>query len=274
MSTFPPQPNGEELMKIDALSANLTSLSKKVARFGEECYTIIHMEKAKKKSEKTKKVYGKYVVDRSEADCRRAQFIRTALIIAANALLAGMLFIPTDSFTYMFGVAWLNTLYIIVVLTLVVVAVIASVFASRAGKFQGELSEKYAPGRGLDSRLTFAVFELDFLLRAGWTALQIYITVMAFDAAGSILSCMAAISMLCSFAVRTYTAWFYKGHTVFTPSVKPVAPAAEIPEPQAAEDFYATVEVELSDGVEEQKQTAAMVAEASEEAEDFYGDGQ
>lgn len=233
------------------------------------------MEQPKKKSGKPKKVYGKYVIDRSEADCRRAQLIRTVLLVGANALLAGMLFIPTDSFTYMYGVTWLNTLYIVVVLTLVVTAVFASVFASRAGKFQAELSEKYAPGRGLDSRLTFAVFELDFLLRAGWAALQIYITVMAFDAAGSILSCMAAVSMLCSFAIRTYTAWFYKGHTVFIPAVKPVeAPATDTADSAAAaEDFYATVEVELADA-DDTKKADEPVAEASEEAEDFYGDGQ
>lgn len=238
--------------------------------------------KKPEKKKKPKRVYGRYVVDRPEEECALSQRVRTILISLADLLLVAMLFIPSEAGQYMAGyedvypgVPWLNTLYVVIILTLVVTAVYAAVFSVRSGRFAPEISEKYAPRRGLDSRLTFAAFELDFVLRAAWTAVQIYAVVMAFDAGGAVLCVLAAASAGLSFAVRTVTARFYRGHTVFEP-----ARTAPPPDPQdEADDFYTVSATELppTDGSADTDggtENVPAVTEASEDAEDFYGDGQ
>lgn len=246
----------------------------------------MRMSEETKKTEKKKKpkrVYGRYVVDRPEEECAKSQRVRTILISLADLLLVAMLFIPSEAGQYMAGyedvypgVPWLNTLYVVIILTLIVTAVYAAVFSVRSGRFAPEISEKHAPRRGLDSRLTFASFELDFVLRAAWTAVQIYAVVMAFDAGGAVLCVLAAASAGLSFAVRTVTAHFYRGHTVFEP-----AGTAPPPDPQdEADDFYTVAAAELppTDGGADTDgggtENVPAVTEASEDAEDFYGDGQ
>ncbi len=242
------------------------------------CYNYIMSEKRRKKPAR---IYGKYVTDRSEAECARAQLVRLILIVIADALMAISVFIPSDSMSYMSGnakegypgVLWLNTLYLIIFLTMLVTAVFVSVSAARGAKFAVETSEKCAPSRGLDSRLTFASFELDFLLRVAWSALQIYITVMAFDFAGVVLSVMAVASAALSFAVRTFTSHFYRGHTVYKPPVRSASRPTSDEDP--AQDFY-TADSDLPerpDGADGRAE-GAVLNEASDEAEDFYGDGQ
>ena len=247
---------------------------------------LFYMAEETKKTEKKKKpkrVYGRYVVDRPEEECAQNQRVRTILLSMADLLLVAMLFIPSEAGRYMAGdegrgypgVPWLSTLYVVVVLTLVVTAVYAAVFSARGGRLAPEISEKYTPRRGLDSRLTFAPFELDFVLRTAWTAVQIYAVVMAPDAGGIVLCVLAAVSAGLSFAVRTFTARFYRGHTVFEPA-RAAEPEAETdPQQDEADDFYAVSAAELhpADGAAD-TENAPAVTEASEDAEDFYGDGQ
>lgn len=179
---------------------------------------------------------GSYVSRLPDDQLLALQKRRSLWLMIAHILLVVSLFIRQDCMNYVIAIPWLQSLYLIVMFLLIAVMVWAGVFNFRKGKIARSVSEKVVPKRGLETNLTFTVFELQFLLTAAWAAGQLALIIWKYDTGGLIITLMAFVAAAAAFMVRAISVKAFKGNTEYIPPVK-----MELPPPQPSEeveDFY------------------------------------
>ena len=130
-----------------------------------------------KDTKKQKVRYGKFVSEKSPETLAAAQKKRLLYMYASTLTLAALLFVPQEWAEKARDIAAVQTAYVLIVLSLIVVTVIASYGASRKCNLTKPISEKYKPRGGFEKG-TFAFVEwkmyLHILLAVWEIALLIY----------------------------------------------------------------------------------------------------
>lgn len=126
---------------------------------------------------KDKPPRGKFVSQKEEAVLKKAQKMRLIFMYSSTLTLAIILFIPQEWAAYAKNILWLQTLYALFIIVLIVVSVITSYGASRNCNICKPIDEAKRPKAGFENR-TFASVEwftnLHFLHAAGQLALFVY----------------------------------------------------------------------------------------------------
>lgn len=187
---------------------------------------------------KPKPPVGKYVSDLEDGQLLALQKRRSLWMLLGHALFVISLLIPQDCYYGILEILWLEGLYFVLMITLIVVMIWASVFNFRRGKIGREISEKVVPKRGLEGFFTFPVFELHFLLTALWFVMQVALIVWRFDVGGLVITLIAACVATAAFMVRLITVRTYRGHTVYCPPETEDAPVVPTLDDETVEDFY------------------------------------
>lgn len=183
------------------------------------------------KIKKDKPVKGKYVSQKSEDELKKAQKKRLLFMYLSTLTVAVILFLPQEWAEFFKSVTWLQSLYVVLIITIVVVSVIASFGANRKCNITKPIEETYKPKHGFEKG-TFRSVEwfviIHLLLAAAQIALFVYGTVnygaKPFDILCAALACAGAALAYC---FRQVTFRALKDNLTYVPPPTAVMPDNE-----------------------------------------------
>ena len=140
---------------------------------------------------KPKKLYGSFVSTKDPELLKKSQKLRLVYMYLSTLTFAVTLFLPQEWATKAKDMIALQTAYVILAATLIVISVIASYAASRSCNVSKPVSEKYKPRAGFENA-TFASQEWLMYLHMVFAAAEIGLIVYGFGMWGLIAAILSA----------------------------------------------------------------------------------